>query len=261
MNRNLFIAITMAICLAIPPLALSQTPEASESAPLETIKENVKKRIQEVVEKKSDSLAETAYIGTLISRTTTSLTLETKNGSQLASGSAQVVVENVSDKAKSSFEDLEIGDYMSIIGTLDSQDVLIATKVLLATEPKAPINKHFFGLIKSYNEEEDTLTIATPASNEEKVFEFNSKSLIEQATAADSKELDLDERIVGLPIVVLYRPGTTPSDTSTILHAMIKVTEFFESGITPPPAEASPTIVKVTPSKAKIPTPSSKTTQ
>ncbi len=274
MNHKISIIICIGLLFALPSLARSQSPEASESAPLETIKENVKKRIQEVVEKKSDSFTETAYVGTLISRTTTSLTLETKNGSQLASGSAQVVVENVSNKAKSSFEDLEIGDYMSIIGTLDSQDVLVASKVLLSTEPKPPINKHVYGVITSINTQEDTLTIASLPSNEEKIFELNSKSLIEQATATESKELDLDASQVGLPIVVMYQPGTTPTDTPTLLHATIKVTEFLESSITTTPAKTSPTpkvsqstakpsptAAKVTPTKAKTPTPSPKTAQ
>lgn len=246
MNRNLFIAITMGICLALPPLALSQTPEASESAPLETIKENVKKRIQEVVEKKSDLFTETAYVGTLISRTTTSLTLETKNGSQLASGSAQVMVENTTNKEEVAFDDLEIGDYMSIVGSLDSQDVLIATKVLLATGPKAPINKHFFGLIKNYNEQEDTLTVVTPASNEEKVFELNATSIIEQADALETKELDLSNLETGLPLVVVYQPGTTPEATASLIHAIVKVSEFLELDLTPTAAKTSPA-PKITP--------------
>lgn len=268
MNRKSSFFAVMGLMMVLPSIVLAQSPEASESAPLETIKENVKKRIQEVVEKKSDSLTETAYVGTLISRTTTSLTLETKNGSQLASGSAQVVVENVANKEKSKFEDLEIGDYMSIIGTLDAQDVLIASKVLLSTEPKPPVNKHVFGVIASVDAQEDTVTITSLPSNEEKIFELNAKSVVEQATATVAQELDLDETAVGLPIVIVYQPGSTPAATPSIVHATVKVAELIESSITSTPAKFSPTPnvtqaqAKPSPTAAKVTlTPSPKTTQ
>jgi hypothetical protein len=243
----------------MPSMVFSQSPEASESAPLDTIKENVKKRIQEVVEKNSDTFTETAYIGTLISRTTTSLTLETKDGSQLASGSAQVVVENAKDKAKSSFEDLEIGDYMSIIGMLDSQDVLIASKVLLATEPKPPVTKHLFGVVSAYDSEEEMLTITTLPSNEQKVFELNTKSLIEQATPKESRELEVDLIQAGAPVVLVYQPGTTPEDTPTLVHAVVKVDQFIEPSITPTATKTTPS-AKVTPANTKTSTPAPRIT-
>jgi hypothetical protein len=261
MNRKGMLLSVVASLLILPSLVFSQSPEASESAPLDTIKENVKKRIQEVVEKNTDTFTETAYIGTLSSRTTTSLTLETKNGSQLASGSAQVIVENASNKAKSSFEDLEIGDYMSIVGMLDAQDVLIAERILLATEPKAPINKHFFGLVSSVDTQEDTLTITTLPSNEEKVLELNSKSLIEQATPKESREIALELIPASTPIIVVYAPGTTPQDSPTLVHAVIKVNEFLEPSITPtsantsPSPRISPTSAKAQPARTNTPSP------
>lgn len=251
-KRN-FLSIVL-LLLVMPSVVFSQSPEASESAPLDTIKENVKKRIQEVVEKNTDTFTETAYIGTLISRTTTSLTLETKNGSQLASGSAQVVVENAKDNAKSSFEDLEIGDYMSIIGMLDSQDVLIASRVLLATQPKPPTNKHLVGVVSSLNLQEDTLTINSLPSNEEKVFELNAKSLIEQATPDEARELEFELLQSGAPILIVYQPGTTPEDTPTLVHALIKVDQFIEPSITPTTTKVTPA-TKLTPTKASTPAP------
>lgn len=251
MNRNRLIILFIGLLFCAPAVAFSQSPEATESAPLETIKENVKKRIQEVVEKKTDSLTQTAYIGKLISRTTTSLTLETNNGSQLASGSAQVVVEDVHNNAKSSFEDLEIGDYMSIIGSLDDQDVLIATKVLLSTEPKPPTTKHLFATVKEYDSEEDVLIAIQPGTNEESTFDITSKSVIEQAISNESRELDPINLIPGMSLVILYKPGTTPNDAAQLIRAVARVSQFIEPEIEPTLLTPSPAAkTNATPTKS-----------
>ncbi len=254
MNRKIRVLLLATVMLALPSASRSQSPEATESAPLETIKENVKKRIQEVVEKQSDSLSETAYIGTLISRTTTSLTLETKNGSQLASGSAQIAVKSADSKDDTSFEDLEIGDYMSIIGVLDAQDVLLASNILLAPKPKQPSTQHLYGVMSDYNEKEDTLTVSLLPSQEQKVFELTAKSVIEQATTQEARELEAAQLTTGLPLIVVYQAGATPEDAGTLIHATVKVAEFLEAEVSPTPSP------KVSPTRARTPSPSPKVT-
>lgn len=159
--------------LALPLTVYSQTPPATDSAQLDTIKENVIKRIQEVVQDKTNNPQTqlVAWIGTLYSITGNTLNIQANDDTRLASTSAQTAYVRIPGNTTIEFDDLSIDEYTIAIGTLKDTEVLNTLRVIVQTTPPPPPSyKVVSGLVIAYDETDFTLNLQAIGSEPPQVY-------------------------------------------------------------------------------------------
>lgn len=206
--------------------------KASPSATitLDEITQNVRERIQNVIKDKdlNSPQKEMAFSGTLQSITGNTLSLSTDQGTYLASTSAETEYWRLPTKKSLAFNDLTIDNYLTVIGLLDEEEVLITSEVITYdSPPETTSEKSFYGQITNYDPKEFLLTLTDPKTQTAVVFLVSRKAILNQ-WSSDGTKSPL-KRTDALPVasqaLVIYTPEASP-DGGNLAQSVLINTSF-----------------------------------
>jgi len=214
-------------------LALQVSPvfsqdDATNSADLDTIKENVKKRIQEVVKVKGDvdiTKRQVAYFGLIKQLANTTISIESADGVKLASTSSTTTFIHLPDSRAVKLEDLAIDDYVIALGMVDESEVLISERVITQSEPpKKPANDTYFGRVVSYDPKKYNLVVKNDSLEDEKNFTLGRKTVIQYGYTDGTKD-DI-KRTDAIPadssVLIIYTPSKVAGEDLVPVSVLIK---------------------------------------
>lgn len=190
-NKAILILSIISLLLILPsPIWSQEDSTSSANIDSELIKENVKRRIQEVVKGEGSIQKEpVAITGKLLSVANSTLTIDGREGPQLASISAQTTFAKLPGSTPIEFEDISIDDYIVALGFVNGSDVLDTKRIITQkTIPQPSSNQTVFGKISSFDSSTDMFTITNLISNETNNFIIGEKSDI-------NIQVDLDQSI------------------------------------------------------------------
>lgn len=196
--------------------------DASGSSDIDpdTIKENIKRRIEQVArDQKTDKLEKKiAYLGIINSMTPNSISLETTDGNvEQASTSADTVYIETKTSKEVKREDASIGDFVAALGFMkNGVEVLETKRVLILRDPPArPKKTSFFGSITSIDTKKNRIALTNPADNQTKTFSLSTKSQVSvsQPNSLTNQDITIEELNLGQLALVIYNP--TPNSAST----------------------------------------------
>lgn len=234
-KKTLITLILLVFCLltAIPtPLVIAQNePNSTSSSEIDpdTIKENIKKRIEQVIqEQRSDKpQKKVALLGTIDSITPNSIIIETTDKSiKQASISAQTVYVQTATNKIVSREDASIGDFVAALGFMQPEiDVLDARRLLiLGKAPAPPPKTSFYGSITAIDTKKNRLELTNPSTNETKLFSISPKSPIEitQTNSPTTTKITLEELNLKQLALVIYTPATASTSAHPMTLMLVK---------------------------------------
>lgn len=156
----IFFLISTVTCTLYPTYAVESTPSASIQQKLEELKTSIASKAAKLKQEISKKLDNRFFTGTLISKTPTSLTLQTKNiiinqdtvyeelGKNLPAGRQE--------RSKFSYKTLAKDNQIAALGEIDDQGFLHAKKIILLKTENLKLKTILWGKIIS---EEDNLII------------------------------------------------------------------------------------------------------
>lgn len=234
--------------------AAPETGTDSADINADMIKENIKKRLEQVVKNQNtDSKKKVAYLGTISSITTTSYMLETNQGDvKQASTSANTTFIELSKNKEMKADDVAIGDYVAMLGfENDTLKVLDARRVLvLKTPPSAPRYKTAYGMITKIDVKKNTLTFQLAQSSDTKMFKISTKTPVFLTDGSVRRnEIDIKDITLMSQALIVYDPveSTNKAAINTGVSVLIKSSTPIAS---PSPSPS----VKPTPSPKPSPT-------
>lgn len=225
MKQKLLIALSslvLILTLTNSVIAQDKSEEATESADIdsEAIKENIKKRIQEVIKNQTaDGKKKIAITGTISTITTNSFSVETEQGVRQASMSATAttVVELPGNK-EVKLDDVGIGDYVAALGYIpETNQVLDARRLLiLRTPPVKPVLKPFYGILQNVDLKKKSLEVENAKLNEKQSFVVSTKTdLLLKDPWGREEEITLKDLPVNTPVLILQ-------DESKVISVTVK---------------------------------------
>jgi len=213
--------------LSHPALALAQSEDATSSSNVdpETVKENIKKRIQKAVENNTSEMLGIkmgpiiGWVGTIESITSDSLTIVSTDTSRIVAVPTNASIVRTSAGVKKSdakLEDLAIGDFIIAMGRVDDDDVLNTIRIVAADTKPMPITKKVvLGQITDIDSKADLITITPPNGSTPVILELTTKSALRQKDTGDKLKLtNLDP---GDQIVAIYEPDSKDPETNNLL--------------------------------------------
>lgn len=222
------ILFTGLLIVAGPVQSQEQATDSAQSVDFETVKENVKKRIQDVVMGEIDvANKRMAVMGRLESIAQTTLSIDTNEDVRLASTSANTAYIRLPGKSNISFDEVSIDDYVIALGTLDESRVLNAQQVLAYEEmPVDPVNLSFYGLVEEFNRGRNstTLVLKNPATQETITLITDKNSTLELAVTRDIRRaLTADDAVeLGSRALVIYTPAPSGKSQSILAHLLLR---------------------------------------
>ncbi len=227
-NKRLTIglaALATALLTSYLPVYSQESSSSASSAAdldLESIKENVKRRIQEVVntQDKSDTdQTPTAYMGMLTSIANLTLTIESKQGVKLASTSAETSYIALPDNDSIEFDLLSLDDYIVALGFLDDSQVLITKRVIVEDQPlKDPLTNSFYGL--TIPSEDVDILIQNPHSNEQFSCKTTKSTKYEAIENDIRQQIEAEDILPLTPTMIIYEPDEDEPETSYCLNIL-----------------------------------------
>jgi hypothetical protein len=181
----------------------------------EVVKENVRRRIQEVIKGDSDIASQpTAYAGTLSSLTDNTLTIATLQGTQLASASADTVYVTIPGSKPADVNDLTIDGYVAVLGYMNGTGVLDSRRILIhAAEPSVSDDRSFFGRISEFDD--GLVTLENSVTGQQLELKLVRTSDLLNATAAGNTITAEEEDIIkGKMALAIYRPEDQPAEST-----------------------------------------------
>jgi len=172
----------------------------------EAVEEKVKEKIQEI----KDKIEKKGYVGILSEMTDSTLTLQTLTGEKMVSLDSQAKIIGVNKKEIKS-KDLEIDQKLICMGNLDENNIMIAKRVIVVSQPtKAPpTRKAFIGRIAEIDNKKNILTLNHLRKlNQKYLVKIDNKT---KFLSGSLKELKLDE------ILLVISSSEKENETSAAL--------------------------------------------
>ena len=247
--KKIIIALLFLLSISFPitPLFAATPKPSSESAEIdpETIKENIKKRIEQAAKSQPQDLKKkTAFLGTLSSITTNSFVLETEQGgAKQASTSAATTVIELPRNKEIKFADVSIGDHITALGFInETTKVLDARRILVLKEPPVkPSKKTAFGSIVETDFKKSLLTINVPTNEQSLTFKVNSKTKFSLSDGSITvNKADLKTATLNSKVAIIYQPAENGKGTP------VATTVLYKSDLPLPAASASAEIDSAT---------------
>lgn len=121
--------------------AVESTPSASIQEKLEALKQEIASKAAKLKQEVNTKLQNRAYVGTVKTRSDSSLTLAAKNGAKLVSLNQDTLYQSqVKQRTRLTAKTLQEEDYLVALGDIDNSGVLTAKKViLLSSTPKQKV--------------------------------------------------------------------------------------------------------------------------
>lgn len=258
MTKHLYIILYLVTCilfLTVSPVSAVTTASAAAATSgaeidPETIKENIKKRIEQVIKQDGESeQKKVAYIGTLSSVTTNSFSLETTQGSvRQASSSATTTYVDLSRNKEMKFEEVSIGDYIAAMGYLrEDSKVLDARRVLvLKNPPDSPVYKSAYGKITKIDLKKNILTLTDVKTGQETNYALTTKTAYTAMDNASHKSTITNKDINTDNLVLLtIIPAKTSSDTAKVVSLLTKKSTITVDNPSPSPSSTPSSSPKV----------------
>lgn len=235
MKRLYIILFSLVIILAPSQISAieekAEADQSTESAGIDpdTIKENIKKRIEQVIRDQRDTKPEkkTAYLGTISSMTPNSFTLETNQGNiEQASTSAYTTYIDISTNKEVKQEDASIGDFVAALGFITSDNEVLDTRrlLILKTPPPKPKKSSFFGSISNIDIKKNRIEISSIDKSQTKLFSISAKTTIKTSNPNQltSQDLTIEELNLGQVGLIIYTPASASTSASPADNLLIK---------------------------------------
>jgi hypothetical protein len=222
------ILISGLLILAGPVQSQGSATDSAQSVDFETVKENVKKRIQDVVMGEIDvANKRMAVMGRLESIAQTTLSIDTNEDVRLASTSATTAFIRLPGKSNISFDEVSIDDYIIALGPLDESRVLNAQQVLAYDEmPGDPVKIAFYGLVEEFNRGRNSTTIVlkNPATQESLTIVTDKNSTLELAVTRDIRRALTADDVVeaGSRVLAIYTPASSEKSQAILARLLLR---------------------------------------
>ncbi len=122
-----------------PVSAADSTPSADIKAKLEELKKEIASKAAALKQQVDKKLQNKAYVGKLKTKSTTALTIATKNGPKIVNINQDTVfdtqIKSVKGQKTPTLKSLAEEDYLAALGDVDETGVLTAKKVILLPTP------------------------------------------------------------------------------------------------------------------------------
>lgn len=219
LTRSLFILLLgLGLTLLFSSRIFGQENEATPSISEETIKENIRERLQDVVKSAnteanspSPETTKRAWAGLLTDITNSTLTLTVKSEVKQAKLSAGTVIV---DAKRQTIEpdELEIDTFVIAMGYLTAEGVLDTRRVVESPEPSPLTLTAYFVTIERIDDE--ILTVKNMSDDNSWELSLEKNVLITHSVDGQSSDIELEDLKVGDELVII---GSQNSDTPTTL--------------------------------------------
>jgi len=163
------------------------------------LQNQVQKKIQERIEEIKKTGVKRAYVGDITSINGLEIILITKQGERKVTVDEEAIIVNAQRK-EIGLEDLEVNQTIICMGQTDSENGMIAKRIVTVPKPSSPpvIRRAIFGEVVEVNEEKLTLVL-THLAKEEVNFqiETNSKTKITKKIDGEIGKVQFSEVEVG----------------------------------------------------------------
>ncbi len=192
---------------------VESTP-ATTSSPIDpdSIKDNIKERIKQVVESSSPTALgitnsePKGWVGSVESIANETLTITSETTSRLVSFSPNVVI--IKDEEEVDLEDIAIEDSIIAMGIVDENDILEAKRILVLEEaPTKSTKKTLIGTVVETDLIEDSIFLNTSQSLEP-IEVFVTRSSIINQDISQSEEIDIVDLNPQDQVLVIYQPDS-----------------------------------------------------
>jgi len=188
------------------PLFAQDTTDPNADYLRDATKEKVRDQIQEDSALSLDN-PKRAFAGEIIKITDNQVTLDTPRLGELQIIIPATVIIIGQNKAKTTFDKLQIGDYILAMGLLSSTTQLEGKRILVIDKPEPENRSIIFGKISDISKEEKVLTLKNEKRNEVYSLEIVSTSKMTKKAADKVTNIDITGLKTGDQVLVI----TTPS--------------------------------------------------
>ncbi len=196
----------------------------------ETIKENLKERLKNVIRDNQVEriVTKRAWVGNLASIANNTLTIETRYGPRLASVSAETTFVLLPKRASISAEDLVIGSHTIAMGVVNENQVLNTTRVVIEEDPEeTPKRVAHFVRISQFNEKTDELEVIL-TSGEVQTLEITKKTEVSLNNDTEIENGSTDDLVQGEHAIIIVEINMGANDEERLLlriHLLAKNAE------------------------------------
>lgn len=161
--------------LTATAVAVESTPSSDIKSKLEELKKEIASKAAKLKQEVNKKLQNKAYIGTVKTKSSSSIMLESKNGPKIVNFNQDTeFVSNVKGKKYSPKVILE-KDYLAALGDVDELGVLTAKRIVLLKNPSLEVKKILWGQVIAISDKLITIkdknlkNVAVSISNPSKV--------------------------------------------------------------------------------------------
>lgn len=222
-QKILLILVSLVLFHLMSKAPVKSQSEASQSGNFNDITENVKRRIQDVIEEQISQKAQSVIYGKLNSITTNTLFVTQESGVKLASTSAETAFVRLPGNTKLTFEDLAIDEYVIIVGLENENEVINAAKVVSQKNPPVQTDqKTFYGNIFTYDPKKYLITVENPQNMEKQSFLVGRKSNVYLANPDGTKtKIDRKQDFPVQSQVLIIHEGLVDPESDTLIQEML----------------------------------------
>lgn len=154
----IFFLLSTVNCTLYPTYAVESTPSADIKIKLEEFKKEIASKAAQLKQVISQKLRDKAYVGTVKSKSDSTLTLSASSGPKVVSINQDTVYESKIKARKkfTSLQNISEEDYIAALGDIDETGVLTAKKIILLPSPNSP-KTYLWGQIISISNQLVTL--------------------------------------------------------------------------------------------------------
>jgi len=225
------------LLFTIPPLALAQSPTPN------SIREEIRKKVQERIEQIQEGFKKRAFFGTLKEITSSTLIIETQKGEKRIKINSETKFFGPT-KQEIKFTDLELGNFIIALGYWQENGALEGKRITVLPKAPKPAGKRYaiYGKVQDISKEEKILSVASPSRKdinyEVKVTSSTiiTKKVEDKVKKVNFSEIELSDRV----IVV----GTKIEGSETLTAKLLHVIPGKDTGpekLTPKPEKPTPT--------------------
>lgn len=201
-NKTLQILTTFLVSSIIMTNVVS-AQTSTESA--QGLRDSVKQKVEEELSQIKKAVSKKAFLGTITAKSEATVTLNNyRNEPRQA-----LVTTDSTIKLKSgrdgTLKDLSVGDFILVMGDVDSQNTMTAKRLLVIAPPSEDMRKFTFGKITAIG---STITFET-SSKETLVAKLASSTIVTRLEAGKPVKAKTTDLKTGNTVVVISKPGTT----------------------------------------------------
>lgn len=205
-NKTLHIVAAFLV-FSLLKTGLVSAETSTESA--QNLRDSVKQKVEEELSQIKKAVSKKAFLGTITSKSEATVTLNNyRNESRQALVTTDSTIK-LKNNRDGTLKDLSVGDYILVMGDVDSQNTMTAKRLLVIAPPPADTHKFTFGKITAIG---STITFETP-SKETLVAKLSSSTVVTRLEAGKPVKAKTADLKTGNTVAVISKPGTTFSVT------------------------------------------------